>query len=317
LDSSPNKSSQLKVILFCFGYSYELVSQLSKKYTNLKLITFGKSHIELLRKVTSAPLQCIPPLFDSKSFYFDQKSRTATRKKMKVKEGEKVFIYVGRLSLQKNIFLLLKMFKYIISLDNSIKLFIIGSPDSLGEPHKGHYQTPEFIEKINAYIADETKQGNVVFIKNTNQEELNILYNCADASISLSTHHGEILGLSPIEASLTGIPCFLSSWGGYKDYADYHSKGSKYYKVQKNTKLPINLIIKDILKFSTSSNIERNYNSMQIRSKLSKDSPAEVVSSFLDEDIEKINNLSKTKYQFNNLELTPAEYEDLFRSFYV
>ncbi len=303
------------IILICFGESYFLVNKLNKiKNKNLHLFTFSKSYRNLLDHLTVYPVSSLPPIIKSDQFFHNQDSTKQLRESLKLSPTDIVFLYSGRLSMQKNSLLLINMFKKISNINPSIKLLIIGPIDSLAESHKGTIQNIEYAEEVRKKLID-TKNNNIIYLEKIPRTLLNKYYNCSDAFISLSTHHGEILGLAPIEASLTGLPCFLTNWGGYKDYKDYHCASSSYYSIKQDAPIPLNLLVKDILSFKKRNHLQRKQDSESIHNKLSQ---INVLKSIYD----KINypgeimELCKNDINLKSETLDREEYKALFKYFY-
>jgi glycosyltransferase involved in cell wall biosynthesis len=102
------------------------------------------------------------------------------------------------------------------------KILVAGSFDNVKAPFfskvpiSGEYQQlfEKYISNLNQ--ADKSK---VQFLGNINHNELNSLYNAADAFSSWSTFHDEDFGMSPAEAFATGLPGLISDWGGYADFS--------------------------------------------------------------------------------------------------
>lgn len=161
---------------------------------------------------------------DPKQYYFSPDLRRQTRKQLGVGENEKMLLYTGRLSMQKNILRLTReLARFIESSDISTKFFLCGHFDQMGAPFFGvqlksesQYfdQWVQLIQALPAHV-----QERISYIGNKNAQELLALYNAADLYASLSTHHDEDFGMSPLEALCSGTACLLSSWGGYASFA--------------------------------------------------------------------------------------------------
>ncbi|MCO4792570.1 MAG: glycosyltransferase family 4 protein [Bacteriovoracaceae bacterium] len=164
------------------------------------------------------------------NFKFDSQKREKTRAKYNLK-NEQVFLYTGRISSQKNVIELVKSFsstKNQMGLD--AKLLICGEFDDLGIPFLGKVM-PEGSSIQNYYKELSRIEGSIEFLGNLEQDELIDLYSAVDCFLSLSTHNDEDYGMSPAEALCSGLPCLLTSWGGYNSFAKMNSDNVKTVSV--------------------------------------------------------------------------------------
>lgn len=166
--------------------------------------------------------EVIPFPVSDLDYFYSEEIRERFRAKYNC-DAEFVFVYTGRLSYQKNITTLLSSFStFVKSFDHQARLMIAGPMDDLAIPYLGKKALPgtfffHWEEALNEYrLADK-----VTYLGNLSSEELFELYNGSDCYISMSTHNDEDYGMSPAEALATGLPCILSSWGGFISFAHY------------------------------------------------------------------------------------------------
>jgi len=159
-----------------------------------------------------------------KDFYFSAKEREKWRQDNKISNEEIVILYSGRVSLQKNIDILLRKFVEMHDFYNrDFTLMIAGAIDDIGAPFMGvrGYEGYMFSK-----IQHELKQiptnirNKIHFLGNLNQDELRKVNNASDVFWSFSLYHDEDFGMSPAEALATGLPCLLTAWGGYLSFAN-------------------------------------------------------------------------------------------------
>lgn len=160
---------------------------------------------------------------------FNMNSFAENRREMRMNNGigdeEKVFLFTGRISFQKNVELLIKTFQSLQesfqdSFDTGMHLWIAGSIDDILLPFIGkhglsgsHYsQLRKLMEEVS---------GSVKFLGNCSTDDLVKVYHASDVFISMSTYNDEDYGMSPAEALCTGLPSLLSQWGGYISFGKY------------------------------------------------------------------------------------------------
>jgi len=175
-----------------------------------------------LNQATTLTTRCPFPV-DSQQYFFSAELRKKIRKELGISADEKIVLYTGRLSLQKNILRLTReMAKYIETAEAPTRFLLCGHFDQLGAPFFGvNLNQAQYYDQWQALLATfpETIRNRITYLGNKNASELHALYNAADLYVSLSTHHDEDFGMSPLEALCSGAPCVLSGWGGYASFA--------------------------------------------------------------------------------------------------
>lgn len=155
--------------------------------------------------------------YNSKKFYFSSELRKRTREALQIKPKEKILIYVGRVSKQKNVDILISTFQKIKQKIKPTKLFIVGQFDDFGAPTLGLNQVngeqfSDILPMIDRKISD------INFFSLKKAANLNSLFNAADSFASFSLTHDEDFAMAVSEALATGLPVCLSSWGGHTEY---------------------------------------------------------------------------------------------------
>ncbi|MBL7713916.1 MAG: glycosyltransferase [Bdellovibrionales bacterium] len=142
------------------------------------------------------------------------------RQKWGIRDDQKVYLYTGRVSYQKNVHHLVNLFSEWKSKD--AVLVIYGKSDNGGcrQNPQGvylHYASEIFFESLNQAEASGVR---VIYPGFAEEAELNHAYLGSDVFVSLSTSIGEDFGRSVAEALSLGLSCVLTAWGGYKDFGD-------------------------------------------------------------------------------------------------
>jgi len=169
----------------------------------------------------------LPFPVDAKDFYLE---KSDTQKAPRSTDGmDTKFLYAGRISLQKNILLLIKSFGKYLAINPHAELWLAGPIDDLGYPYSGRvppvgFQSTMLIRTIEKHLSPEF-HDRVLYHGNLSGSELRHLYNRADFYISMSTHNDEDFGMAPAEAAFCGLPLILSDWAGFSSFQN--ALGSK------------------------------------------------------------------------------------------
>jgi glycosyltransferase involved in cell wall biosynthesis len=192
----------------------------------VKFICSSDKQVNLVQNLllTGSSAFKVPFPVSDKEFFFCRSRSLQIRKKYNFKEDDFVFIYVGRISLQKNNLELIREFlelKKDKKLSSNAKLLVVGTFDNIGSPYlRKHHSPNEYFRKtkqlINSFPEEYTED--VQLIGSVKNDELIHYYNMADYFVSLSTYHDEDYGMAVAEALKCGIPCILTDWGGYSSF---------------------------------------------------------------------------------------------------
>lgn len=134
---------------------------------------------------------------DTDKFLFDKLKREKYLNDYKILESEIVFMFIGRLNIDKGILDLAKAFEILLKANNKIKLFLIG-------PDEGNIESkiPNLLKNESVIRLD--------FVENP-QDILNI------ADILILPSYREGFGTIVIEAASMSIPCIGSNIYGLND----------------------------------------------------------------------------------------------------
>ena len=189
---------------------------LGKKITWVTASTSFKKLVEKTLKQASVSLLPFP--LDLNSFQVSEKLRLQTREQLGLQTTDKLFLYSGRLSPQKNIIQLIEEFHNWHAENTRFHLALIG--------HLDHFENPTFFEKKYrpgeyffelSTLLKKLNNKNIHIIEHSTHSKLNAYYNAADLFMSFSLYHDEDYGYSPLEALASGCPCLLTRWCGFKD----------------------------------------------------------------------------------------------------
>jgi glycosyltransferase involved in cell wall biosynthesis len=155
-------------------------------------------------------------------FYYDKQERDKVRDSLGLKPSDFLFLYTGRISLQKNVLELIRAIASCLPLAGDNLFFFFAGPfDDLGIPYKGQENPPGAYFQRWVSINQSIDQTKIKYIDNLEPHELRQMYNCADCYISLSTHNDEDFGMSPAEALMCGLQVMLTDWGGFSSFKTF------------------------------------------------------------------------------------------------
>ena len=176
---------------------------------------------KLLEKLMLQKTHLVPFPVNQEEFSPDEDLRIKKRNELKVSDQQKVFIFTGRLSYQKNIHLLVEKFlSYVESKNSTDILLIFGHFDDLGDSFTDYRPViGQYYHQVENILKDHPRREQIRFMGMASSQELKGYYNASDFLINLSTHNDEDFGMSVAEASLCGLASILTAWGGFHDFA--------------------------------------------------------------------------------------------------
>ncbi len=196
------------------------------KNTQVKFVCASNKQVDLVSKFLIRPKtrveRCHFPS-DVTKFHFSRDKRNETRRQLGLRDDEIAIIYSGRISLQKNVEMLMQ---YVVNLmmrsPFSIRFFVAGPFDDIGAPFFGlHFEKGYAYQRFQSRLkmVPEEFQSRMKYLGNLNTEDLHGLYCAGDVFASLSLYHDEDYGMAPAEALMCGLPVVLSDWGGYASFS--------------------------------------------------------------------------------------------------
>lgn len=138
------------------------------------------------------PFKLVPNCFDTKRYAFNKEKRDSCRLRLGIKSDQIVVGHIGRFNQQKNQLFLIEVFCELAKRNENVLLLMVGDG-------------PLKHDALNA--VPNRLASRVIFLGHTNQVEE--LYCAMDCFVFPSQF--ESLGLSVVEAQLSGLPCFASN----------------------------------------------------------------------------------------------------------
>lgn len=198
--------------------------------------------VEITRKfLTNANIRKLPFSFDESTFQpIDEERRQAIRAEMRFKESDKILLYAGRISLEKNLHTLLRIFRVLQDLVPDLHLVIVGEPHAVQFQAMGVYPLSAAGTVMNVMEKLRVKKEQVHFVSNRSASQLRDLYAMADLMVNLTLNHDENFGLAQVEALACGTPVVGTSWGGLKDTIKHGETGYQISTVVTDSGVKVN-----------------------------------------------------------------------------
>ena len=177
------------------------------------------AEVEITKKFfTNAQLRYVPFVYDDSIFYpMDERARQTAKADLGFTEDQKILLYVGRITIEKNLDTLFRIFSVVQKLVPDVHLVIAGRTMENPFIEFGVFPINLRNTLTKLYKNLEVPDEKVHFLGSKDPDELRTLYNVADVVVNLTLNHDENFGLAQVEAMGCGTPVVGTNWGGLKD----------------------------------------------------------------------------------------------------
>jgi glycosyltransferase involved in cell wall biosynthesis len=189
----------------------------------------------------NARIRKLPFAFDESTFYpVDEQQRQSIKAEMGFKEDDKILLYSGRITIEKNLHSLFRIFSVLQDLVPNVHLVIAGEPSNIPFTALGMY--PVSVTATLLRLMDELQinKSQVHLIGRKGASQLRELYAVADLLVNLTLHHDENFGFAQVEAMACGTPVIGTSWGGLKDVIKHGETGYQISTVVTDSGVKLN-----------------------------------------------------------------------------
>ena len=168
----------------------------------------------------------LPFSFDESTFQpVDESQRQALKAELGFQKTDKILLYAGRVTLEKNVHTQLRMLSVLQRLLPNLHLVIIGGVDSIPFYEFGVYAA-DMTGMLTRLLSElRLDIDRVHFLGHKNAAQTREYYVIADAVVNLTQHHDENFGLAQVEAMACGTPVIGTKWGGLIDSIKHGETG--------------------------------------------------------------------------------------------
>lgn len=142
-------------------------------------------------------------------------------------EKDIVFAYIGRVTVEKNVHAIIRIFSELVEEYKDIHLLVVGP--MLDIPFgEFQYEAPDLVAHIKELRSSHPLlTQRIKWFGGFHKEVLPLFYNLADIFINLTLHHDENFGYTQVEAMSCGKPVIGTDWGGLQDTIHHQETGFK------------------------------------------------------------------------------------------
>ncbi|HEX8283188.1 MAG TPA: glycosyltransferase family 4 protein [Pyrinomonadaceae bacterium] len=233
LETRERVGKHLPYVWFPLGGMTRGFAELKTNARHLKttdlIVCHCSAEVEIVRRFTSnAQVRLLPFVFDESTFYpLDEAARQQAKSELGFAPEDKVLLYAGRITAEKNLHTVLKIFAALQEMVPDLHLVVVGQEAETPFMEFGVFPVSmkgTFYKLTGKLGLD---QRRLHFFGGKGAAELRALYNVADVLINLTLHHDENFGLGQVEAMACGTPVVGTNWGGLKDTIVHGETGYK------------------------------------------------------------------------------------------
>jgi hypothetical protein len=186
------------------------------------VIAFSSSaDVQIFRNLVAtcrAEVAVLPFFVEERLFRpLDARRRSELRRDLAIGEKDVVFLYVGRISSEKNVHFLVRSLAHLIGRKKNVSFLIVGPQWNapFDEFRFGPCDVRALIQSMTQ--AEPVLRERIRLLGPVPRSQLRDLYCAADVFVNGTLHHDENFGFTQVEAMSCGLPVVGTNWGGLKD----------------------------------------------------------------------------------------------------
>ncbi|HKR11864.1 MAG TPA: glycosyltransferase family 4 protein [Pyrinomonadaceae bacterium] len=197
----------------------ELATLKSHLRTTDVLVGNCTSDLEITRKFfANAQTRKLPFAVDGSVFYpADDVQRQKIKTDLGFHAADRILLYAGRVTVEKNLHTLLRIYSILQDLVPNLHLVIAGEIDNVPFGAMGVYSISMTTTLMRLIKELDLNAASIHFVGRKSQAQLRDIYAASDVLVNMTLHHDENFGYSQVEAMASGTPVVGTSWGGLKD----------------------------------------------------------------------------------------------------
>lgn len=230
-DSLSNFGKHVPLLYLTLGSAPRGGRQFARTYKYILhtdiLLTNSTSEADATRLLLPDANVALAPFPVDKDFFarISERQKTQLRHHLGLHDHDRVILYSGRLTIEKNLHSLLRLFATVRNVVPTSVLLIAGEASDIPFQEFGVYTRNWYstLTKLRDKLGLTDK--NVRFLGHVDKAQLISLYGIADVVLNLTLHHDENFGLAQAEAMAAGVPVVGSCWGGLRDVIQHEATG--------------------------------------------------------------------------------------------
>jgi glycosyltransferase involved in cell wall biosynthesis len=175
--------------------------------------------LEIVRKFFSnAQMRKMPFAVDESLFYpADETERRKIKTELGFNEEDRILLYAGRITIEKNVHTVLRIFSILQDLVPNLHLIVAGDLVNVPFAGMGVYSLSMTSTVIKLIRELDLNAESIHFVGRKSTAQLRDIYAVSDVLVNMTLHHDENFGYSQVEAMACGTPVVGTKWGGLKD----------------------------------------------------------------------------------------------------
>jgi len=228
------RNRKVPLLLFALGSLQKGAAWLARHRSDLRtsdtLVVNSTTCRDIFLDLADGPslaARLLPLGIDLTTFRPERVRLRMIRRELRIREDVKVLTYSGRLSLQKNVHVLVTVLDEVRRRGVDAHLLVVGAFDGFVIPEFAPGPPPDVARALRFLIASRGLDRHVTIVEHVEPEALADVLTAGDVGVTLTTFGNENFGLAPVEQQACGLPVVGSDWGGLRDTIRHAETGAR------------------------------------------------------------------------------------------